>query len=342
MNFDVQDIGEWLKTIEWYDNHTLQNWLDCRRKAYWNKLHPSLTETGEAAYGLEGGIGNGGRFGSAIHSGLAAYYTRYGQNDALRRDSAFRAFDKEYTKRIGDRAMEESLASTILGNDNEGRKKYALDSKHRRDRGLLILDEYFDKFQREDVLFKPVDAELGFIVRYDDPTDLGRKPFWYIARIDGLFERVDTGDWFVLETKTTGGGAGRECKRLTFNRQPVGYVVGLRQFPDGKRIVGFLANAILVAAQKIDFQRQFFPVTRLAEEEWKKETFNIVQEIREAKESGLLERFYKNTGHCTAYGQCAFWDLCDAGLAVVLQTPSTTDKFLKNTWHPFRTSEEDQ
>ncbi len=317
-------IGDWLKTVEWYDNHTIQGWIDCRRLYYYHNVHEG---------GLAKGVGNGARFGSAIHMGLAAYYTNYQLPYDDKVAYACWAYDREYKKRFGSANPE-------------------VDDKHFIENGLSILGDYFDTFKTEDHLFRPVDAELACLYRMEQREgEPPFAPFWYVMRVDGLYEQYGSGDWFVLETKTTASGCDRELVRLAFDRQPIGYCTILSEFAEGHKIQGFLGNVILVTKIKKEAKRQFFAVTPPRMREWRLETIRHIEDIRSAKaalnmpligdEQVRMSYFARNTGHCTKYGMCAYYDLCNGG-HWTLERTNLTGRFGLNVWHPFKSAEEDQ
>lgn len=308
MTNPIRDI---LVANEWYDNHKLSMIMACRRKAFFHLLYRG---------GLADTVGPGAWFGFSIHAGLARYYKDWqpgGSGQLDRRAAAHRAFAKAYKSQFP-----------------EGTK---VDNKHRFERGLLLLDAYFDHWSSEDALFKPVEPELGGIVTIrPEPGDpFPFDPFLFVWRADGIFERVSTGDWLVLETKTTGSGVDRELMRFELRRQTRGYVYGVQQFSPSHPVVGVLANVMLVAAEKMEFKRDYFLYKQSDIASWRAQTISIVQEWRAALGRAVfaplaeqLDIFYQRTDACTDYGLCCFYDLCKHGAHYGL------DQYKENTWIP--------
>lgn len=306
----MSTLNEWLRTVEWYDNHKLSTILNCLRKAW---LHT------EFRGGLAGSVGNGAFFGSCVHAGLAAYNASWGQPENTRRLRAIRAFASEHARKFGP---EPSL----------------IDKKHTIDHGMNLLDEYFDRFLMEDRQWRPIETELACIVPIaPTPDDPPFSPFYFVFRVDGLWERVSNGDWFVEETKTTGGNVARELTRLMINRQGTGYVWGMRQFDKGHRIVGVLYNVLFVGSS-FDFGRDIRMKDINTLESWRSQTIAIVEDWRRklrAIDEGAspLTTMYQNDQMCTHYGKCPYFDVCYHGLPLAETLPL-------NTWTPFTVTEE--
>lgn len=305
-------IKEILSQHEWYDNHKLSLIMDCRRKAFWHLYWRG---------GLGDKVGPGANFGFAIHAALARYYKDWRPDASQERDrqaAAFRAFSSAYQKLFPD-----------------GTK---VEKKHTHDRGLIILDRYFDHYALEDKMFKPVEPELGglILVQYDPNVDpLPFEPFFFLFRYDGVFERVATGEWLIFETKTTAGGCDRELKRFELRRQTKGYTWSAQQFEPSHDITGVLANVILIAAEKMEFKRDYFLYTKTDLASWRAQTINIVRDWRTALGSAAfaplgqqLDIMYQRTDACTNYGLCSFYDLCHRGPFYNLS------EFEPNTWIP--------
>jgi len=309
------NLNDLLASREWYDNHKLSQMLQCPRKAYFNTVYRG---------GLEAGVGPGAFAGSVVHIGLAAYYKLWGSSEEDRRHAAFRAMSNEHARRFGDGDI--------------------FDKKHRLDNLVDIVDSYFDAFLIEDRGFRPIESEMSAVVTISpqdgDPPDF-QTPFMYIIKVDGLWERLSNGDWFVEETKTTSSGAERELVRLAINRQSTGYVYGVRQFPDGDRVKGVLANVLLVAVGKRDFRRDFYYKSEQVLASWRRQTVHLVQRWRDmltrAKAATdpqeILDIFTQNDMHCTNYGLCPYHAGCYHGLTML-------DTLDVNTWVPFEMPKE--
>lgn len=301
---------EFLRDKEWYDNSRLEQIVTCNRKGYYMNI---------LAGGLKMGVGTGADFGSCLHAGVAAYYMLWGRADQLsRRRNAFRVFSEVYGRMFPSNVQE------------------ALQSRHELSQGLLILDNYFDSHLSTDFTLRPVEVELGGTVKIEPREgEQSFKPFWYVFRMDGLHERVNYGDYFVRELKSTSGGAERRLKALKIDRQSLGYLYCARQFP-GPEIAGVLGDVVLVAARTLDARRDYFIKTKQATEDWRVQTINIVEHWRSLAERAhdkpfneILNTYTQNTNACLNYGMCHYYDLCDFGVS-----PSTLTPFERNDWNP--------
>ena len=315
-----EELHEFFKDREWYDNSRIKMLRGCNRKAYFQLIGPR----GQA---LSGGVGDGANFGSSFHAGLARYYNGWGRFDEpVRRVHAARAFAEEWELYFPHERMQ---------------------NKHSLDRGLTILDAYFDHYLAEDSEYEPVEAELGFCIEIDplagQPYGQGERNFWYIGRVDGIFKRRATGEVFLRETKTTSSQAENRLRQLKFDHQPVGYTYCVRNLSGSLRhdIVGYIGDVILVAATKLEFARDYFHVSRNQAESWRRQVINTVEDWRALCRKGLsddrqadIDHFYQDTERCFEYGRCAFYDLCDYGLdndTISQYEPATWNPLLKRT-----------
>lgn len=326
------DLQEFFATQEYYDNHRLSTILNCRRKAFWHTEYqpPPTAERPEPTKGLATTVGNGARFGSCIHAGRGAYYGAWGRvSEPDRRLLSARAYEKEYVARFGTTSPE------MKSNGNP----QGLDKKHVFDRGLMILDDYFDRFALEDEKFRPVETELMMILKIEpetiDTNVLYPEPWYAVFRCDGVWERVSTGDLFINELKTTSSGVDRELTRLGLNRQTNGYAWAASQF--SSRISGVLAEVIGVFVQQFDAKRDYFPKSRPVLDDWLWQTVRIVDEWRDLraqyKRTGQLGLYVQNDTMCTHYGMCTFWDLCYFNSSLAETMPL-------NVWTPANVQEE--
>jgi hypothetical protein len=317
-------LGSALAGLEWYDNHKIELILACKRKAFWHLVGPPRIDKPLAMP-----VGGGADFGTCSHAAVAAYrYTWQRMDEFDRRREAYHAFAQEWYRLF----------------PNGPKMSY-----HQLERGLMIVQAYFERFEHEQSLYRPIDPEMGFAIQVSPRSnEPAFKPFWFAGRIDGIDERLTSGDWVVDELKTTSGGADRRLKSLSRSRQPKGYVWAAREIvradgQDPARITGFLGDVILVAAKKIDFARDYFPVSINDTESWRRQTINIVQEWRTRLDSYRMvapldampefvdwqSLFYETTEECFKYGQCPFFDLCQFG-----PSPSILSEYALDTWDP--------
>lgn len=299
-------LRDWLLSVEWYDNHKLSTWLDCRRKYYWNSEFRGK--------GLSGKVGHQADFGTCFHAALAAYYHLWDSaSEDTRRLAAFRAFSRSYYR---------LFAPSV-------EKQY--DSPYTEERGHQILDSYCNAYLQEDRDFRPIDNELTMIIPIK-PRDYGTDadPYIFMMRVDGLWEARRTRDWWVLETKAT-KTVDHYCKIVAHGRQATGYVWGARQFKGGEKVKGVIPNIIGVMKEKYSFKRDFVEKSKSEEESWLLQTIRIVEEIRAARRefaaSGDLNIYIESTNRCDEYGGCPFLDLHTFG-------PALASTHEPNSWTP--------
>lgn len=311
---DLERLEHFFANREWYDNSFLRLADNCFRKGFFARQ-----------LSLEAGVGPGANFGTCFHGALASYAAGWGRmTEPQRRVMATREFSRLY----------DSFGPW----ENRFGK---VPTNHTFMRGLTILNAYFDYYLDEDNLFKPVESELGFAVEFSprdtDPVDLRDwAPFTYVGGVDGIFERSYDRRHVPRETKTTSSGAEGRLRQLNFDHQPVGYVTCLRELPGGEDIDTFIGDVILIAAEKLEFVRDYFVTSAAQRQSWRVQTIRRVERWRKAKAlangkpfNEVLDIFTQNTDDCFSYGKCAFYDLCDYGV-----NPEALAKFANNTWNP--------
>jgi hypothetical protein len=315
---DLERLESFFEGREWYDNSFLRLADNCFRKGFYARIGP----TGVA---LDQKVGPGANFGTCFHGALAAYSTGWGRlTEPQRRVMGVREFSRLYAE---------------LGPwENKNGK---IPTNHTFTRGLNILDAYFDFYLDEDNLFKPIESELGFAVefspRLSDPSDLRNwEPFTYVGGVDGIFERSYDRRHIPRETKTTSSGAEGRLRQLNFDHQPVGYVTCLRELPGGENIDTFIGDVVLIAAEKLEFCRDYFTTSAAQRQSWRVQTIRRIERWRDAKRKAtgqpinvVLDIYTQNTDDCFSYGKCAFYDLCDYGVS-----PEALATFDENKWNP--------
>ncbi len=326
------ELTKFFSSIEWYDNSKIRVIRGCKRKAFYSLIGPRGTKLASA-------VGDGANFGSSFHAGLSRYYNTWGKfSESERRVFAARAFAEEWAEYFPTEHMQ---------------------SKHRLDNGLFILDRYCEHYLAEDPLYEPVESELGFAVKIisSAPCEAGRvyhpiPSFYYVGRIDGIFRRIADDTYWLRETKTTGQTAPtaieKRLKQLKFDHQPLGYVACIRQIQPQYKITGFLGDIIGVASQSLGFARDYFSVNQSDCENWRQQLINTVEDWRNLVNRGVgkqylcsqsncsdfhssqdVNQFYQDTERCFDYGKCAFYELCDYGI-----NNDTLAMFEENTWNP--------
>lgn len=322
------------RNLEWYDNSTLSTIDKCIRKGFWKNLYilpQSQPSGGEKSTevplkGISERMGVGAHFGSAIHEALDKFYAPLNSSmpAAKRRLLAMRAFSKKYGDLILDPEM--------------------VDKKYSHPRGIDLLDMYFDRYEAEDSNFRVIETEVvGIVIIRPQAGEPDFPPFLYIARSDGLVERIKTGEYFVFEHKTATSPE-QKLVELRIGRQTEGYVYVYKQFPSEKKIVGVFANVIAVRAAESAhdklFYRDYIYKSDYQTDQWRFETIRKVlrwrRNIADSQGSETLieamQYFDRNTEECTRYGRCSFYDLCMHGPQnVALET------FEPNSWNPLYT-----
>lgn len=313
----VVEVQDFLDKHEWYDNSRLETQQACKRKAFYQQIGP-------VGIPLAKRVGDGANFGTCFHGAFEAYYNGWGRrSEAHRRLAAVRVFADLYQELFPNGAQQ---------------------NRHSLANGMDIFDDYCDECLIEDSLYRPVDPEIGFIVRIAPrSSERDFKPFWYVGRADGVWQRISQGDYFIGELKTSSGGTERRTKSLTFHRQPVGYVTLARELvthrkfedvTDPAQILGHFTMVVGIQTVKRDIEREFFPDSLEETEDWRAETIQLVEEwrwrMKETAEGRPWKQiFYKETEECFKYGQCPYFDLDRFGVSA-----DSLSEFEEDTWNP--------
>jgi PD-(D/E)XK nuclease superfamily len=303
------ELTKFFSTHAWIDNSLIGVLRGCKRKAFWHVIGPNANYDAPLINrGLAITVGDGADFGSCFHAGVARYYNTWGQVDEpTRRIFASRAFAEEWGQHFPTERIQ---------------------SKHRLDNGLDILDQYFDKYLDEDPLFQPVEAEMGFAV----PLSTALGTVYNVGRIDGIFKRLSDSTYWPRETKTCSGDPDKRLAQLKFDNQPVSYVASIRKVLPDLNITGFLGDVIQVKTRTDakSFCRNYFTIDEQQCRDWEAQLVFDIEDwytrVDKAKEIGI-NAFTQDTTRCFEYGRCAFYDLCDYGI-------SELDKFNLSEWHP--------
>ncbi len=313
----IVEVQDFLSCHEWYDNSRLETQQACKRKAFYQQIGPFDLPLAKR-------VGDGANFGTCMHGAHERYYEDWNKrSEPHRRLDACRTFTALYQEMFPNGAAQ---------------------NRHTLANGLDIWDDYCDQCLIEDTLYRPVDPEIGFIVRIaprrDEPDFT---PFWYVGRADGIWQRISQRDYFVGELKTSSGGAERRTKSLAFHRQPVGYVAIARELVaqgmfeevrDPEQILGHFTSVISVQVSKREVEREFFTDSLVDTDDWRAETIRMVEEHRRDKRdyragANWKYVFYKETEECFKYGQCPYFDLCRFGV-----TADSVMGFEEDTWNP--------
>lgn len=337
------NLSDFLIGKDWYDNSTLDTIDRCHRKGFWKTVFTLPITTTEATEidrlatekgtkilvslpnGVSENVGVGAHFGSCIHAAFDKYYAPIFYKDKTveqRKILAFRTFAKKYEQLVKDPDL--------------------VDNKYTLSRGMDLLDMYFSHYSEEDLAFRPVETEIAICVEIAyRPTDaLFFEPFWYVMRIDAIWERLRYSDFFITEHKTASSPE-TKLVELLLSRQVRGYYWGATQFDSEKPIEGVLSNVLAVRAAETNpsklFFRDYIHLTQADAELFRLQTIYKVQRWRDIRDLAAtiqpgplqLAAFDQTTSECTRYGKCAYHDLC-------LYGPAGTDlsQFQRNTWNP--------
>jgi hypothetical protein len=303
----------------WFDNSKISQIRGCKRKAMLSLLGPPRVGLPPAQAGLAASVGDGANFGSAFHAGLHSYYMNWGLLDEpQRRLEGIKGFSEEWSKFFPSKIQQ---------------------NKHRLDRGIDLLDAYFERWLDDDLALEPVESELGFLVQVkpDQPGDPEFSPFWYVGRIDRVFKRKLDDTFWLHEFKSCGRDAENRLKQLKFDHQPIGYTAIMRHQNPNYEITGFLGDVALVAAKSVDFHRNFFPIQQRDTVSWRNQLIHTVEDWRrmqriaeqQSSPREVLNVFYQDTNRCFDYGRCSFYDICDFGIS-----ESVLQDFSSNDWNP--------
>jgi len=299
-------LSDFLIGKEWYDNTKLSTLIACPRKGFYNSM---------LSGGLQAGVGPGADFGTCMHGAIASYYAWWGKaSEPQRRVYGLRTFA--------------ALHETVF----TGERRESMENKHSVEAGLANFDFYCDTYLAEDSLLQPIEIELSGAVLIEPQGDEFFEPFWYVFRIDGIHKRITYGDYWIRETKTTSAGVEREIKKLELSRQARGYLYCARQFP-GTTFTGIMPDVVGVFVKNFGCQREYYPKPMSDSDIWRDDTVEIVEQWRAKRvrfdQTQNLSIFYQQTGHCTEYGLCGFYDLCNNGI-----NRATLAKYQPNTWNP--------
>lgn len=297
---------------EWYDNSLIDRILTCARKAYYTQFYLG---------GVEDSVGPGARLGTCFHAGAAAYSEAYGRPISDRKLIVTRAFSRTYAREFPTpceppRDFENSLA---------------------------VMLDYCDWWSREDILLKPIEAELGIkLIMRPEPGDLWDfEPFMLKMKIDGTYLRVESNQIVTRETKSASSNVRATLERLFLSRQVRSYAYGLsraleedQRYGKGYTFFGTLADIILVAKTKRDFQRDWITPTKTDLWQWRQATIFTVEQWRRRIGRALwtplatqLAVFEQDPQRCTDYGRCSFYEACKHGLELLENRP-------RNVWDP--------
>ena len=315
----VDQVVDFLGTHEWYDNSRIETQDGCKRKGFYQQVGPTGVP-------LHKRVGQGADAGSVLHAAHEAYYTGWSVlSEERRRYNSFGVLEDTYRELFKGGASANRHSLRVM-----------------RD----IWDDYCAKCLFEDPFYRPVDPEVGFIIRIAPRHgERSFNPFWYTGRADGIWERVTQRDFFTGELKSTSGGAKRRIKSLKFHRQPVGYVAMAREairqgrfvkgITDPMAMQGTFAIVIAVQVEKREIEREYFPLTLKRTEDWRRQTIRKVEDWRARLREHRMdpasweEIFDQQTEECTKYGLCPYWDLCDFGV-----TADSINEFEPDSWNP--------
>lgn len=196
------------------------------------------------------------------------------------------------------------------------------DEKRNPENALLILDDYMMSHSKGRSIYKIVEPPGGVlrlsekVSDYEIPfaLDIGL-PIPLIGRVDCLAQHRDTGDYWVLEWKTSSEMSTRFFEGFTFNPQVCAYTLALRSY--GVPVKGAIVEGLKVSSAKKDAQETLSQPVFCSDSQI--EDFIIWAKYRglqilECEES---QQFPKDLSACAPYSQfgmpgyqCEYLPMC--------------------------------
>lgn len=244
-----------------------------------------------------------------------------------------------------------------LGSERNGSRSGGVE------RGLAMLEAYVERWRNEpyEVIRRPDTGqpyvEIGFSIYLFDwiAPDGGRRPVFYVGRIDRIMRSKITGRAVNVESKTTSQNIDMFMKQIRPNHQVTGYHLAAKRL--GLEIEETLWDAVFVSSRKpnpkaggwmawgIDFEKDFGRHT----------TRRTDQDIEDYLENDLIpiawercnllygarqpSRWPRNAPTaCSQYGGCQFRDVCASNLNPDL----IRSNFKIEVWEPWKGITEDR
>lgn len=306
------------------DNSTIELLSTCPRALQYSKLQSRILNAPAPALS----------FGSALHLAMDVRYGKYGASKPS--SELFSEQVAVMTKHFTDNPTEEDEPRN-LNWAIEVLKKY----------NEIYHTEPFNLLQDHE---GKVLCELPFTIKLCDiPTPdgvagtlSGTIPINYIGRID--LPVLWDGNVWILDHKTTSMLGDRFFDEKQMSAQQIGYCWAFKQLT-GQDVKGFCINAIrtsqmpakpkmgIEAWWRETLQRQRYPVTVEAMNEWKTNTIALIKEFFFHYEQQF---FPQKTVWCSGkYGKCQYFGVCSYPLANREQILAS-EEFKGNNWSPLK------
>jgi len=275
-----------LKTLPrdmWFDNSTIEAWLDCRRLAWYN--YAMGFESKSAAMSA----------GTVWHAAIAELHKT---RDVAKANIAL-AREYEAHKII----LQSGPSRLSFGNLNDAFQQY-----HARFGTDVGIEHHVQEFKFAIWIQGEYNCPEGQCICRSYAE---KRCFYFVGRFDGVCT-YNKSDLLVFETKTSGQLSASTLEGFDVSRQATGYCAAVEKIMakngyTGTRVKGALFN-IARLTSKVEFARHVTLRHPNQIAEWEKETIQIVSEIR--KDWAGQEKPVKNRRSCTRYGSCQFLDLC--------------------------------
>src|SRR3990172_368588 len=257
-----------------FDISRLSAYLECERM-YDFRYEQDLV--------LDGGRPMGADFGTAIHSGLEAWYGT-GDKDAMRG-----AFTNKWTELGGDTPEDDTRTCA---------------------HGLWILERYVDNYKVDNWTVRA--TERAFAVDIPDP-DTGEE-YWLVGRWDMevMWNNVIT----LVDHKTDKYMGYSTTMKYKPNLQTLGYIWAAQKLI-GPEVTTIVMNAISTAKNK-DARGKARPAAECfmrvlityIEEELAEFPMMFIRLAHEINGTRVSNNWMPNFGSCSNYGECAYRRIC--------------------------------
>jgi hypothetical protein len=191
---------------------------------------------------------------------------------------------------------------------------------------LLALEGYFKMWPIDSDPVRPIDGKFGIEFTFAHPIPEVLRPDWpepfvYGGRFD-LLGSLD-GMLCILDEKTTGKGfGGTWSKGWTLRNQFMGYVWAARHA--GFDVQQVIVRGISIQKTKIDYAPAIASYPPHLIDRWYAQLVHDLTELSRQWSAGYFPYNFGET--CTAFGGCAFTDVCPA--------KEWYGMFQKRTWNP--------
>lgn len=237
-------------------------------------------------HGFESKSSPAQQFGILMHRALAAWYSR-----------------PREARSLSDLLSRWELALSEAG-------YVPADDKRTAETGVKMLESYYAAFAKDP--WEVAKDSLGPIVERDFQFELFRNSEiivnWF-GTVDMVVKHRDTGQYAVMDHKTSGSVGKEFCSRWEVNHQLTGYILGVSRalgIPTNKAVI----NGLQVAKTK---QQSVRVETIRDKDDYAEFTDNVVTAVSRYISSVAAKRFQMaDSMACSSYGGCRFLEICGA------------------------------